>query len=304
MTQWSGDKAIYWTAAIALVAIVGQLFSPLPIAVAEPNESSDRAVTVAKAKRECFRNTIQVTGVLSPRKELAVRPDREGLQITQVPVQLGDSVKSGQVLARLSPPEGQPGGSVDVVAPAAGVIIYTSAVIGSMASPRGPPLFQIAERGEMELVAETPGKTLQSLAPNQSAKIKIIGVGELTGKTRLVSSTINPTTQLGEVRVTIGNDTRLRVGAFGQAIVDLGQRCGPAVPLSAVLYGPSGAVVQVVRDNQVETRRVGIELLAGGQAQIREGLSEGEAVIARAGAFFRDGDRVRVVTGSETSTRK
>jgi multidrug efflux pump subunit AcrA (membrane-fusion protein) len=67
-------------------------------------------VTVAQTKRECFRNTIQVTGVLVPRREIAVRPDREGLQILQVPVQLGDIVKSGQVLARLTPPQGQPGG--------------------------------------------------------------------------------------------------------------------------------------------------------------------------------------------------
>ena len=295
---------INWAAAIALAAIAGQLLPPLQAAAAEPSESSDPAVTVAQTKRECFRNTIEVTGVLVPRKEIAVRPDREGLQISQVPAQLGDIVKSGQVLARLTPPQGQPGGNVEVTAPAAGVVTDSSAVVGSMASARGPPLFQIAERAEMELLAETPVKFLQNLAPNQSAKIQIIGVGELSGKIRLISKTINPTTQLGEVRLAIGNDARLRVGASGQASVDLGQRCGPAAPLSAILYGADGAVVQVVRDNRVETRRVEVGLVAGGQAEIRDGVSEGEAVIARAGAFFRDGDRVRVVTPGGTSTGK
>jgi hypothetical protein len=61
------------------------------------------------------------------------------------------------------------------------------------------------------------------------------------------------------------------------------------------LYGPSGALVQVVRDGRVETRTVSIGLLADGQAEMREGLTEGEMVIARAGAFVREGDRVRPV---------
>jgi HlyD family secretion protein len=295
---------INWVVAVVLAAAAGELLLPLQAAAAEPSESTYRAVTVTQAKRACFANTIQVTGVLVPTKEILIRPDREGLQISQVPVHPGDVVRSGQVLVRLTSPEGQPGGNVEVTSPVAGVITFSSAVVGSMASARGLPLFQIAERGEMELLAETPVKNLQSLAPNQSAKIEVIGVGELPGKVRLLSGTINPTTQLGQLRVTIGNDARLRVGAFGRASIDLGQRCGPAVPLSAVLYESGGAVVQVVRDNHVETRRVAVGLLAAGQAEIRDGVSDGELVIARAGAFVRDGDRVHVVTAGEASNRK
>jgi HlyD family secretion protein len=280
------------------------LFFPLHTAVSQPIEP-DRAVTVSQAKRVCFSNTVQLTGVLVPRKEILVRPDREGMQISQVSVQSGDMVRSGQVLARLAPSEGMPGGSLDITAPIAGIITFSSAVLGTMASAKGLPLFQIAERGEMELLAETPAMNLQTLAPNQSAKVEVIGVGELSGKVRRLSSAVSPVTQLAQVHLTIGADSRLRVGAFGRAIVDLGQRCGPAVPLSAVLYGTAGAVVQAVRDNRVETRRVAVGLLAGGQAEIREGVSEGEMVIARSGAFVRDGDRVKaVVSGGDASTRR
>jgi hypothetical protein len=68
-----------------------------------------------------------------------------------------------------------------------------------------------------------------------------------------------------------------------------------------VLYGPSGSVVQVVRDGRVETRRVNVGLIASGQVEIREGLANGDSVVARAGAFVRDGDRVRPVTTAEAS---
>ena len=63
-------------------------------------------------------------------------------------------------------------------------------------------------------------------------------------------------------------------------------------------YEQEGTVVQVVRDNQIESRRVTVGLIAAGDVEVREGLSEGDVVVARAGAFVRDGDRVRPVTGS------
>jgi multidrug efflux pump subunit AcrA (membrane-fusion protein) len=262
----------------------------------QPRPSSDRAVTVAQAKRVCFTDTLQVTGVLVPRNEILVRPDREGLQVSQILVEPGDTVVAGQVLARLVPPEGQPGGNVALQAPASGIISASSAFIGATASARAPALFQIVEKGEMELLAETPAPTLRNLAAAQPAKIEIIGVGQLSGNVRLFSTSVNPLTQLGQVRITIGNDPRLRVGAFGRATIDIGRRCGPAIPLSAVLYGEGGAVVQVVmRDSMVESRAVSVGLVYGGKAEIREGVSEGEMVIARAGAFVRDGDRVRPI---------
>ena len=57
--------------------------------------------------------------------------------------------------------------------------------------------------------------------------------------------------------------------------------------------------MQVVRDGRIESRRVTVGLIAGGQAEIREGLSDGDTVVSRAGAFVRDGDRVRSVAAPE-----
>jgi multidrug efflux pump subunit AcrA (membrane-fusion protein) len=288
---------------LAVAAAIAHLAFSLPAPAAEGDSraaSSELAVTVVPAKRMCFADTLQVTGVLAPRNEILVRPEREGLQISQVLVQPGESVTSGKVLARLTSGEGQDAASGVVVrAPSAGVVISTSAVVGNVASVQAEPLFRIAGQGEMELVAEIPLRTLARLAVDQSAKVQIIGVGELPGKVRQFSGAINPTTQLGQVRIFVGSESRLRAGAFGRATVQIGERCAPAIPLSAVLYGPGGAVVQVARSGRIETRRVLVGLLDKDQAEIREGLAEGETVVARAGAFLRDGDRVRAVTAGE-----
>jgi HlyD family secretion protein len=287
----------------AAATMVGAI--PSDIFAAERDAApGEMAVTVVKAKRECFVDTLQVTGVLTPTSEVLVRPDREGLQISQVLVDPGETVSSGQVMARLAPPEGQTGSTIAVQAPTAGLVTARTAVVGTMASARAEPLFRIAAKGEMELLAETTVKSLASIAPDQPAKIGIIGVGELSGKVRMASKAISPTTQLGQVRVFVGSDPRLRVGAFGRASIELGRRCGPAIPLSAVLYSQGGAVVQVVRDGSVETRRVTVGLLAKGQAEIREGLAEGDVVVVRAGAFVRDGDRIRSITAAEPSAKR
>ncbi len=88
------------------------------------------------------------------------------------------------------------------------------------------------------------------------------------------------------------------MNSSGRALIKTGQSCGVSVPLTAILYGSAGTVVQVVRRQRVETRRVEIGLMSSGQVEVREGLQEGDIVVARAGALLREGDPVRPVTAS------
>ena len=101
--------------------------------------------------------------------------------------------------------------------------------------------------------------------------------------------------QTTRVRISLDKDDRLRVGTFAAAIVDVGTICEPTISLSAVLYGPLGPLVQVVRNNRIETRPVPVGLISADKVQIREGLNEGDLVVVRAGSFLREGDEVRPV---------
>ncbi len=85
-------------------------------------------------------------------------------------------------------------------------------------------------------------------------------------------------TQLAQIRLSLSDSMRVNVGAFARADIIVGQSCGVAVPMSAVLYGRDGAVVQVVRDNRIETRKVKVGLSSGGDVEIREGIAEGETI--------------------------
>jgi HlyD family secretion protein len=251
------------------------------------------AVTVLKAAKSCFSAIVEVSGILVPKDEIAVRPDRPGLKVAEVLVDAGETVTAGQTLVRLSLPEG---GALPVQAPVAGLISSSSAVIGTIASGKGEALFSIIARSEFDLVGLVPTKDLSKLAVDQTAKIKIVGAGEMAGTVRRVSATIEPNSQLGQVFISVTSTKRLLVNSAGRALIKTGESCGVAVPLTAILYGTGGTVVQVVRRQRVETRHVEIGLMSAGQVEIREGVSEGDVVVARAGALLREGDPVRPVT--------
>jgi multidrug efflux pump subunit AcrA (membrane-fusion protein) len=266
------------------------------LAAEEADAPKGAAVTVLKAVKSCFSNIVEVSGILIPKEETAVRPERPGLKVAEILAEAGDSVTAGQALARLTLPEG---GSVQIQAPVAGTISASTAVIGSVASPRGEALFSIIARSEFDLVGLVPVRDLPKLAVNQTARVKIIGTGEVDGKVRRVASTIEPNSQLGQVFVAVTTNRRLLVNSSARALIKTGQSCGVSVPLTAILYGSAGTVVQVVRRARVETRRVEIGLMSGGQVEIREGVAEGDIVVARAGALLREGDPVRPVMSAD-----
>src|SRR5882757_7710350 len=278
----------------ATAVLAGFCFASQPsLAADDTGAPKGAAVTVLKAAKACFSAIVDVSGILLPKEETAVRPDRQGLKVAEVLVDAGETVTAGQTLARLNLPEG---GMIAVQAPVAGLVSSSSAVIGAVASGKGEALFSIIARSEFDLVGLVPVRDLSKLAINQTARVKIIGAGEADGRVRRVATTVEPNTQLGQVLVALTSTRRLLANSSARAMIKTGQSCGVSVPLTAILYGSAGTVVQVVRRDRVETRSVEVGLMSAGQVEISKGLVEGDIVVARAGALLREGDPVRPIT--------
>jgi HlyD family secretion protein len=279
-----------WLAAVALCAVLQPA-----LAADDADTPKGAAVTVLTAAKSCFSATVEVSGILMPREEVSIRPDRPGLKVAEVMVDAGDTVTAGQILARLTAPDGS---SLQVQATAAGLVSASSAVIGTIASGKGEALFSIIARSEFDFIGQVPTRDLPKLAIDQPVRLKVVGAGEMDGKVRRVASTVEPNSQLGQVLVTVNSTRRLMSNSYARAVIKTGESCGIAVPLTAILYATGGTVVQVVRRQRVETRRVEVGLMSGGRVEVREGLNEGDVVVARAGALLREGDPVRPVTAS------
>ena len=351
------------------------------------------AVTVAPARAGTIVDTSVLTGTLVPREEVMVSPRLEGLAITQILVEEGERVTTGQVLARLSRDllettlaqntaaqaradasiaqaraqiaEAQAsrtqadlalartreligGGAAsretleqrqmaavtsasrvaaaqslllaaeaerasaeaqrqdtlvrlsrtDIQAPVAGTVSRRTARLGAIASAAGEPLFRIIAASQVEMEADVPETELARLRPGQDAQVTAAGMerpGKVPpGKVRLVSPEVSKASRLGRVRISVEGEG-LVIGAFARATVEIARHEGVLVPLSAVLQGRDGAIVQVVRDNLVDTRRVRLGLRDTRRAEVLDGLAEGEQVVAVSGTFVRDGDRVTPV---------
>lgn len=347
-------------------------------------------ISVVKAQRAEFRETVLVSGSLVAREEILVAPEIEGLRVVELFADEGSAVKKGDVLARLVSEQldaqiaqndaakaravaaiaqaqsqivqaqarakeavaqleraeplkksGYLSGSTydqresaastaqaqivaaedglkaaeadkvqveaqrreldwrrnntDVKAPADGVVSRRNARIGAMATSVADPMFRIIQNSEVELDAEVVETDLYKIKTGQKVLVSTPGGDDVQGDVRLVSPEVDKTTRLGRVRVFLGPQPELKIGAFARGVIDTAQSSGIALPSTAVTFGTDGPHVQIVKDNTVERRAVKTGLQSGGLVQIVEGVALDDVVVARAGTFLRNGDKIRPV---------
>jgi multidrug efflux pump subunit AcrA (membrane-fusion protein) len=301
----------------ASVALSSALLVALPAHAADEKKkdaaggsSAGAIVMVVKATNACFSDMVRVTGFLVPRSEAVVAVDQEGFRVTEVLARDGDQVTENQELVRLGGPAAAAqaaqtaqqnpqaagrAGTVTLRAPAAGRVIQASARAGAFASPQLGPLFRIAIDNEIELDAEVPYVHVLKLTPGVTARITIDGGPEVSGRVRIIAPEIDRRTQLGKARLTVPRHPAIKIGMFARATIDANRSCGVSIPKSALDH----STVQVVRDNIVETRKVQVGLRSDTDIEIREGVKEGEIVVANAGTSLHDGDKVKMIFPDE-----
>ena len=184
-------------------------------------------------------------------------------------------------------------------APVAGLVLSRSAKLGGIATATGEPMFRIARAGEIELEAEVTSDQLHRLKPDQSVRIEVPGQAAKEGHVRLVSPRVEPATRLGHVRIFIGAKRDLRIGTFTTGIVETANGHGLAVPISAIMRDESGPYVQVVRDNTVRMRRLTTGLTSDGYIEVRTGLTADDRVVAKAGTFLGEGERITPIEAGD-----
>ena len=183
-----------------------------------------------------------------------------------------------------------------VVAPVAGEVIARNAQVGSIASAAGLPMFVIIRDNALELRAEMAERDLLRVLPGQTVTMTTVGsTVPLTGTIRLVEPTIDATTRLGTARIGIATPELVRSGMFADAEILVTARDTLAVPVSAIGTGPDGATVMKVAEGMVSLVSVETGIRDGAYIEIVSGLSAGDQIVTKAGAFVRDGDMINPV---------
>ncbi|MGO4909800.1 efflux RND transporter periplasmic adaptor subunit [Pseudorhodobacter sp. W20_MBD10_FR17] len=184
----------------------------------------------------------------------------------------------------------------EVKSPVNGEITQRNAIVGSIASATGAPMFTLIRDGELEMDADVAEVDVMRIAAGQKVLLSLVGAETaLTGTVRLVEPTIDAITRLGRARITLDQPRQLRSGMFIDAEVLVSERNVLAVPVTAIGRTPEGATVKRVQDGLVTQVPVQTGVRDSGWVEIVSGLVAGDSIVTKAGAFVRDGDRINPV---------
>jgi len=352
---------------IALLAIGGAMLyfgrgekTPFPATQGEQAPT----VSILRPGSTTVQGLIIATGNLAARHEIAVGVVGEGGRVVSVPVQAGDWVHAGQVLAvidrsvqsqqaassaanidvakadaelsqanldralqlvdrgfiskadvdrltatrdaaaaRVKVAEAQyrellaRNARLNIVAPVAGLVLDRNVEVGQVLGSGGTAPFTMAQGGEMELLANLNEDDLAAVSIGSPAKVTPVGSDKsFVGRIWQMPQIIDPQTRQGAARIALPYDKALRPGGFATAEITRGAIVAPRLPESAIMSDEKGSYVYVVNgENRVERRNVTTGIVTAEGIAVVAGLDGSERVIARAGGFLNEGDRVNPV---------
>jgi RND family efflux transporter MFP subunit len=184
---------------------------------------------------------------------------------------------------------------LNILAPAAGLVLTRNVEPGQVVSGGGTALFTIAKGGEMEMLANLSEEDLANLATGVSANVTPVGSSKsFAGQVWQVSPVIDQQTRQGVARIALPYAPELRPGGFASADISSGTVVAPLLPESAILSDNNGSYVYVVdKDNKARRKMVELGTITDEGVVIAGGLTGAEKVVVRAGAFLSDGESVQ-----------
>lgn len=182
-----------------------------------------------------------------------------------------------------------------ILAPEAGVVFERKAAIGGLVTG-SEPLFRIARRFEIEMEAMVPESVLSALRPGRRVSVTLTGENRpIEGTIRIVTPRVNDATRMAAIRIRLQHTNPIPVGLFCTARIMQFEREGMLLPKTALQQDGTGDFVWVLSaENKAERLPVKVTLFGDEQVMV-DAIPPDTRVVARAGAFIKEGDRVHVV---------
>lgn len=187
---------------------------------------------------------------------------------------------------------------LNVVAPAAGLVLERRIEPGQVVSGGSGVLFRLAKGGEMELKAQLGESDLAALSPGVPAEVIPVGTQKaFSGQVWQIAPVIDPASRQGIARIALAYAPELRPGGFASVTIKSGTMAAPVLPESAILSDMQGSYVYVVgADNKVTRRAVKQGRVTAQGIIVAEGLAGTERVVLRAGGFLQPGETIKPVS--------
>ncbi len=186
---------------------------------------------------------------------------------------------------------------ITIFAHAGGVVarllVHKDAIV-----PAGSPLMEIVDQGAMEVRLAVEPEDVHLIGPGH--KVFMIPVNrprqkEVIGKIRAVSRSINPSTRLLDVFVTVPSPPPLMLNEYVWGKIIVISRQALLVPRSAVLPEGGHFVLFTVKDGRAHKHLVTTGLESAGQIEITgDHIGAGDMVVTLGNYELKDGMKVKV----------
>jgi Cu(I)/Ag(I) efflux system membrane fusion protein len=175
---------------------------------------------------------------------------------------------------------------IDWVAPRDGIVLERNAIEGMRAQP-GDVLFRVADLSEVWALVDVAERDLGALAIGQrvSVRPRAYPQREFAGTVAVIYPLFGRDTRTARLRVALANpDAMLLPEMYVDATIEAGNpKPVLAAPESAVLDSGERQIVLIAKgDGRFEPRAVKLGARGGGYVELREGVSEGDAVVVSA----------------------
>jgi Cu(I)/Ag(I) efflux system membrane fusion protein len=195
---------------------------------------------------------------------------------------------------------GEPKRLVTVVAPQSGVVVNRGVTVGTSVDP-STTLVTIVDLSRVWLFAEVPEASIPAVRVGTSALLDFPASGRppFTVRVDFVYPTLTERTRTLRVRFSAANPGgALRPGLYGTAAFESDGQNVITVPRDAVVDTGLQQYVFVAVGDRFEPRSVIVGAQLADRVEIREGLKEGEQIVA-AGVFLLDSEsRLRATGGA------
>jgi HlyD family secretion protein len=184
---------------------------------------------------------------------------------------------------------------LNIVAPAAGLVLERRVEPGQVVSGGSGVLFRMARGGEMELKAQLGQVKLAQVGVGVNAEVTPVGSERsFTGQVWQLPQVIDPASRQGLVRIALAYSPELVPGGFASVVIRAGSVVAPMLPESAILSDIAGSYVYIVgKGNKVERRAIKTGTITASGIAVTEGLSGSEQVVLRAGGFLSPGETIQ-----------
>jgi membrane fusion protein, copper/silver efflux system len=192
-----------------------------------------------------------------------------------------------------------------VVAPHSGVVLHRGITVGTSVDP-STELITVADLSRVWVFAEVPEDAIASVVVGTPVVLSFpaADVAGLNEHVEFLYPTLTEETRTLRVRITLANPTgTLRPGMYGTAVIQVSPRDGLIVPRDAVVdTGAEQHVFVMTSQDHYEPRRVTLGMRLEDRVEVRDGLREGESVVA-SGVFLLDSEsrlRATAPAGADT----